>query len=135
MLGLIKDLVGLLNQLNRNTLILRLIGHLVESSFIDLPIELRGPKKGLLNIKNKDQKCFLWRHVRHILQKNIQEKLRKLIEDLLLIISTIMKLSFLCKKIFLRRLKYKIIFVSMYLAKRISWSFQFMFLIKDIGIQ
>ena len=27
MIGLIKDLVGLLNQLNRNTLILRLIGH------------------------------------------------------------------------------------------------------------
>ena len=66
MLGLIKDLVGLLNRLNRNTLILRLIGHLVESSYIDLPIELRGPKKGLLNIKNKDQKCFLWCHVRHI---------------------------------------------------------------------
>ena len=66
MLGLIKDLVGLLNRLNRNTLILRLIGHSVESSYIDLPIELRGPKKGLLNIKNKDQKCFLWCHVRHI---------------------------------------------------------------------
>ena len=66
MLGLIKDLVGLLNRLNRNTLILRLIGHSVESSYIDLPIELRGPEKGLLNIKNKDQKCFLWCHVRHI---------------------------------------------------------------------
>ena len=66
MLGLMKDLVGLLNRLNRNTLILRLIGHSVESSYIDLPIELRGPKKGPLNIKNKDQKCFLWCHVRHI---------------------------------------------------------------------
>ena len=36
------------------------------NSYIDLPIELRGPKKGLINIKNKDQKCFLWCHVRHI---------------------------------------------------------------------
>ena len=38
----------------------------VESSYIDLPIELKHPRKGLKNIKNKDQKCFLWCHVRHI---------------------------------------------------------------------
>ena len=31
-----------------------------------MPIELRNPRKGLINIKNKDQKCFLWCHVRHI---------------------------------------------------------------------
>ena len=31
-----------------------------------LPIELRSPRKGLMNIKNKDEKCFLWCHVRHI---------------------------------------------------------------------
>ena len=30
---------------------------------MDLPIELRSPRKGLINIKNKDEKCFLWRHV------------------------------------------------------------------------
>ena len=29
-------------------------------------IELRGPRKGLINIRNNDQKCFLWCHVRHI---------------------------------------------------------------------
>ena len=39
---------------------------LVGSSFIDLPIELRSSRKGLINIKNNDQKCFLWFHVRHI---------------------------------------------------------------------
>ena len=39
---------------------------LVGSSYIDLPIELRRPRKRLLNIKNIDQKCFLWCHVRHI---------------------------------------------------------------------
>ena len=32
------------------------------SSYMDLPVEL----KSLINIKNKDQKCFLWYHVRHI---------------------------------------------------------------------
>ena len=36
------------------------------TSYIDLPVELRSPKKGLINIKNKDEKCFLWCHVRHI---------------------------------------------------------------------
>ena len=28
------------------------------SSYIDLPVELRSPRKGLINIKNKDEKCF-----------------------------------------------------------------------------
>ena len=32
-------------------------------SYIDLPAELRSSRKGLINIKNKDQKCFLWCHV------------------------------------------------------------------------
>ena len=36
------------------------------SSYINLPIELRSSKKGLINIKKKDRKCFLWCHVRHI---------------------------------------------------------------------
>ena len=39
---------------------------LAGSSYMDLPAELRSPKKGLINIKNKDNKCFLWCHVRHI---------------------------------------------------------------------
>ena len=36
------------------------------SSYIILPVELRSPRKRLINTKNKDQKCFLWCHVRHI---------------------------------------------------------------------
>ena len=36
------------------------------SSYINLPKKLRNSRKGLINIKNKDQKCFLWCHVRHI---------------------------------------------------------------------
>ena len=31
-----------------------------------MPIEIKHPRKGLINIKNNDQKCFLWCHVRHI---------------------------------------------------------------------
>ena len=37
------------------------------SSYMNLPDELRNLKKGLINIKNKDQKCFLWCNVRHII--------------------------------------------------------------------
>ena len=33
---------------------------------MDSPVELRSQRKGLINIKNKDQKCFSWCHVRHI---------------------------------------------------------------------
>ena len=48
------------------------------SSYMDLPVELKSPRKGLINIKNKDQKCFLWCHVRHINpSKEHQEKIRK----------------------------------------------------------
>ena len=48
------------------------------SSYMDLPVELRSPRKGLINIKNKDQKCFLWCHVRHINpSKEHQGKIRK----------------------------------------------------------
>ena len=36
------------------------------SSYIELPTELRNPKKGSINIKNKDDKCFRWCHIRHL---------------------------------------------------------------------
>ena len=36
------------------------------SSYTKLPAELRSPKKGLINIKTNDQKCFLWCHIRHV---------------------------------------------------------------------
>ena len=39
---------------------------LLRSSYISLPEKLKNSRKGLINIKNKDQKCFLWCHVRHI---------------------------------------------------------------------
>ena len=39
---------------------------LVGSSFIELPKELKNPKKGLINLRNTDNKCFMWCHVRHL---------------------------------------------------------------------
>ena len=48
------------------------------SSYMDLPIELKSTRKGLINIKNKDQKCFLWSHVRHIdSSKEHPERIKK----------------------------------------------------------
>ena len=41
------------------------------SSYMELPTELKNPKKGLINIKNKDDECFRWCHMRHL---NPQEK-------------------------------------------------------------
>ena len=35
------------------------------SSYMDLPVELRSPRTGLININNKDKKCFLWCNIRH----------------------------------------------------------------------
>ena len=48
------------------------------SSYMDLPIELKIPIKGLINIKNKYKKCYLWCHVRHInLSNNHPERIKK----------------------------------------------------------
>ena len=50
---------------------------LSESSYIDLPVKLKSPRKGLINIKNKDQKCFYGVMLDIlILQKNIQKELK-----------------------------------------------------------
>ena len=39
---------------------------LIGSTYIELPNELKHSKKGLINIKNNDNKCFLWCHIRHL---------------------------------------------------------------------
>ena len=36
------------------------------SSYIELPIELQNSAKGLINVKNKDDECFRWCHIRHL---------------------------------------------------------------------
>ena len=39
-------------------------------SYIPLPKELRNSKKGLINLQNDDNKCFLWCHVRHLIKSS-----------------------------------------------------------------
>ena len=36
------------------------------SNHIQLPIELQHPMKGLVNMKNTDNECFRWCHLRHL---------------------------------------------------------------------
>ena len=36
------------------------------SSYIELPIKLKNPAKGLINIESKDDECFRWCHIRHL---------------------------------------------------------------------
>ena len=45
---------------------------LIGITYIELPDKLKNPMKGLINIKNNDNKCFLWCHIRHLnpLDKN-----------------------------------------------------------------
>ena len=36
------------------------------STYIEFPNKLKKPMKGLINIKNNDNKCFLWCHIIHL---------------------------------------------------------------------
>ena len=40
------------------------------STYCELPKELKNSMKGLINIQNNDNKCFLWCHVRHLNYKS-----------------------------------------------------------------
>ena len=97
-----------------------------------MPIELKHPKKGLINIKNNDQKCFLWCHVRHINPSKEHPGIIKEIDKRIASILNYDGIEFPVKKKILKRLKYKIIFLLMYLAMRMGWFFQVIFLIKNL---
>ena len=60
---------------------------LIGSTFIRLPDGLKNSMKGLINIKNNGNKCFLWCHIRRLnLVKRHPERItkvdKKLINDL-----------------------------------------------------
>ena len=86
-----------------------------------LPAELKSPKKGLINMKNNDQKCFLWCHVRHTNPVKIhpERELREKIKNLLIVL-IMMRLGFLFEKKILARLKKRTIFVLMCFVTKIG---------------
>ena len=60
---------------------------LIGSTYTELPNELKHSRKGLINIQNDDNKCFLWCHVRHLnfTDKNsqrIKKKDREFVNEL-----------------------------------------------------
>ena len=86
---------------------------LVGSAYIELPDELKNSMKGLINIKNSDNKCFLWCHIRHLkLVKTHLERKTKQIKNWLAN-SIMKKLIFLSPKKIIVKLKSKIISVLM----------------------
>ena len=84
------------------------------SPYIEKSAELKHWKKGLINIKNNDNKCFLWCHIRHLnpLNKNPQRttKANKRMANSLGYANDEFPVS---KKI-IKRLNKKIIFALMY---------------------
>ena len=56
---------SVINRIDSHYINVTLYKPLNGSSYIELPTELRNPKKGLINIKNKDDGCFRWCHIRH----------------------------------------------------------------------
>ena len=102
------------------------------SSYINLPVDLRSSKKGLINIKNKDQKCFLWCHVRHINPskehpERITKEDKQLISDL-----DYDEIEFPVQEKDFSKIEKKKIFASMCLVMKMGWFFQFTFQIKNL---
>ena len=51
---------------------------LIGSTYTEFPDKLKNLMKGLINIKNNDNKCFLWCHIRHLnLIKRHPERITK----------------------------------------------------------
>ena len=60
-----------IDQMDSHYLNVTLYKPLNGSSYIKLPAKLGNSRKGLINIKNEDNECFRWCHIRHL---NPQEK-------------------------------------------------------------
>ena len=51
---------------------------LIGSTYVELPNGLKNPVKSLTNIKNSEEKCFLWCQIRHLsLVKAHPERINK----------------------------------------------------------
>ena len=87
---------------------------LSRSSYVHLSVELRSPKKELINTKNNDQKSFLWCHVRHIDPVKMHpERMTRKDKELAYNL-------FLCEKKILARLKQKTTFALIRIVMKIG---------------
>ena len=90
------------------------------SSYVQLPVELRSSKKGLIYIKNNDQKCFLWCHVRHVNPVKIHPERITLTDKNIANNLNYDRISFLCNKMILVKLKRKTTFALMCIVMKTS---------------
>ena len=102
--------------------------------YIDLPNKLKNSMKGLVNIKNNDNKCFLWWHIRylHPLKTHPERITRadtKIVSDLLY-----MGIKFPVSKKILVELNRKITFALMYFVMKIVQLILSMYRIKKLKI-
>ena len=107
---------------------------LIGSTYIELPDKLKNPMKGLINVKNNDNKCFLWCHIRHLNPLKIHpESITK--EDKKLFMILIMRgLNFLFQKRIIAELKDKTTFALMYSVMKIIRLILFIYQIKSFII-
>ena len=105
------------------------------SSYIQLPTELRNSAKGLINLQNNDNKCFLWCHVRHLnsqiknpqrIKKSDKQYVNNLNYD---------RIEFHVTNSSIIRLKSKTTLTSMYLVMKKSNHFQYTYLKKSLKIK
>ena len=67
-----------INSINNHYINVIIYKPLHESNYIELPIELQNSAKGLINVKNKDDECFRWCHIRHLNpQKKDPQRIKK----------------------------------------------------------
>ena len=57
-------------------------------SYIPLPKELQNSLKGLINLKNEDNECFRWCHIRHLNPQDVhpertkKKQIRRIVQEL-----------------------------------------------------
>ena len=105
---------------------------LSRSSYIKLPVESKSLKKGLISIKNNEQKCFIWCLVRHINPvkmhpERITREDKKLVNGL-----NDDKVGFPVREKYFSKIETKATFASMCFVMKTSWFFQSTFQIKDL---
>ena len=100
---------------------------------MDLPIELKHPRKGLINIRNNDQKCFLWCHIRHINSlKEHPERIKKIDKKTACNLLNYDEIEFPVEEKDFEKIEVQnnICINVFYYENR--WFFQFMFLVKNL---
>ena len=82
-----ESLGWVINKIDSHYINITLYKPLNCSSYIELPTELRNSKKGLINMKNRDEECFRWCYIRHLnpqikYPERIKKEDKKMINEL-----------------------------------------------------